>query len=202
MSFNNIRYLRDSLSILEECVVSKPKVRNAENTERVAVEKRSQILSDLVPFLLLNKRVAWKKGHKITTRESNDVSADRQIVKKRKRNDPDHTIEQETLPPTTTTTTTNTTTTTTTTTTIGENDPCNGVKSRTSPSTAMNRHQIQLKNHIDENRRLENKRRQLREGHKQLIIAYEYGLNQVSKLNDLTCVPDNIMKGNFPQSQI
>jgi len=191
MSFNNIRYLRDSLSILKECVVSKPKVRNAENTQRVAVEKRSQILSDLVPFLLLNKRVAWKKGHKITTRESNDESRDRQIVKKRKRNNPDHTIEQETLP-----------TTTTTTTTIGENDPCNGVKSRTSPSTAMNRHQIQLKNHIDENRRLENKRRQLREDHKQLIIAYEYGLNQVSKLNDLTCVPDNIMKGNFPQSQI
>lgn len=199
MSFNSSsRYLRDSLSILEECVVSKPKMQNAEISEKVAVEERSQILSDLVPFLLLKKRVAWKKEDKLATWEDDDVSKDGQIVKKRQRKDPDDTIEEENKSPPLPHNSTSTSASTA----IGQNDPCNRVRSRPSPPTGMNHHQIQLKNHIDENRRLENKRIQLREGHKKLITAYEYGLNQVSKLNDLTFVPDNVMKGNFPLSEI
>jgi len=207
MTSNSSRYLRDDPT-LEKNLISKPKIRNEAITNRALVESKAQILSDLVPFLLcrdgttkrclndddsvvsssLNKRVEWKKDSELLdVHERNTIlnSEDGHVIKKRKRNEPD-TNEEESESPATN----------------GEDDICNRVGSRSSTPTAMTHHQVELENLIDENRLLKMKRRQVREDHKSLMLAYKFGLHQVSTLNDLTFVPDNIMEGNFPKNEI
>ena len=193
MAFSNFkysssRYFRDSLRILEESLESTSKLPK-DTTDDEVLNKRSQILSDLVPFLLLKKRVAWNEEDKMATRGKDNENTDGQTTKKRKRDNPinaneggyDFAISSATSK---------------------EQEPYDKVGSRHSPSTsATTHHQIQLENLLKENRRLVKKRRQLREAHKNFINAYQYGLYQVSKLNDLTYVPDNIMKGNFPKTE-
>lgn len=204
----------------EENLVSKPKTCNGTTTvEKAVVENKARILSDLVPFLLCRttsasgvatkrcsnnddsvmisssgpkKRVEYKKEYNVSALHEgnkNISSGDGQAAKKRKRHGPDDTDKEESWSPAATN---------------GENGIWIGADARLSsnPTTAMSHHRTHLKKLLDENRLLETKRRQLRDGHKSLIHAYEFGLRQVSKLNDLTLVPDNIMEGNFPKNEV
>ena len=59
------------------------------------------------------------------------------------------------------------------------------------------RYTKQLKQLGKENEELNDRRKSIVRRYGNLIDAYESGLRHISKLNDLTYAPDNIMEGNF-----
>ena len=63
-------------------------------------------------------------------------------------------------------------------------------------------HKSQLQELKKEKKVLEKKRKDTFHDHATLISSYEYGLNLISNLKDLTQTPDNVMHGNFTRSPV
>ena len=65
-------------------------------------------------------------------------------------------------------------------------------------STSRQYHEQILENLKKENEEIKEKRRRIIFRYADLVSSYEYGLNRIAKLNDLSFAPDNVMNGNFP----
>jgi len=237
-TFINTRYLRDSLTILEECVRSSPKRNNDNHREendtkkKELEEERKQIFSGLVPFLLFhdhsssiankNKRFDYddnefmreikkqrllcsKKNEKKDQKSTNE-NDDQKGGTKRKLNEIDNEEDKDAIGKDkdnrfTTTTTINKEDPQMTT--IHENQLGNSSATTTSShykSNTIRHYQVELNKLKDENKQLQTKRQKIYEGYKNFVSAYESGLHKISKLNDLTFVPDNVMNDNFSKS--
>jgi len=63
-------------------------------------------------------------------------------------------------------------------------------------STEYNVYAEKLKKLKKENNNIQKRKERIIHRYANLVYSYEYGLKAVSKLNDLTSAPDNVMRGN------
>jgi hypothetical protein len=81
-------------------------------------------------------------------------------------------------------------------------DAGDGDKSGDGKSESMTCYELQLKRLKEETQELDSKTTKIFSDYAKLVSAYESGLRRISELKDLTAAPDNILEGNFTSTNI